>query len=485
MTDFQIGNVNAATLTKLHSIAATRVSTRKCPSLFATLFQGGTNLFQAGVGESSIGAGVPDSSTVYRIASMSKSFTVVMLLNLRDRGVLNLDAPITDFVPEFTQADVGRRYSPPTLRMLMSMSGGLPTDDPWADRQESISSAVFRDDVASGVLLTSAPGTLFQYSNLGYALLGQVVEVIAQHNFQELVKEEILLPLELHDTGYTEDVVSADRLAHGYRPRGAEWVELGFSRPGAFSSIGGLFSSGRDLTTWVRWLSSALSAAPDETGPLSVASRREMQQIVTSIPATATTATFSGKQERYSGYGFGLFSEYDQRFGQFVSHSGGYPGFSSHMRWHVPTGLAVVVLENATYSGAWDTAPELLERILEDADFHLPNVALWTRTINMAALADSLVRHWDDTVASQIFAVNVALDKPFDERRAQIEALVRELGGLTASPVLHFEEPKSDSPVHATWTIPAVHGGVRCEIRLSPTSPSLIQTLTVTKDSPQ
>ncbi|MEO9181448.1 MAG: serine hydrolase domain-containing protein, partial [Acidimicrobiales bacterium] len=235
MTDSQRTELSADVTTRLNAIVESRVTSTKCPSLFATIFQGGNTLFQAGVGEPSFGAGPPDSSTVYRIASCSKSFTVAMLLTLRDHGLVCLDDSITDFVPEFTQAREARVFEAPTLRMLMSMSGGLPTDDPWADRQESISNAELRERVANGVMLTHAPGTRFQYSNLGYALLGQVVERVAQRPFQELVRDEILVPLGLGDTGYSETCVDARRLAHGYRRRTGEWVELPFSSPGAFS----------------------------------------------------------------------------------------------------------------------------------------------------------------------------------------------------------------------------------------------------------
>jgi CubicO group peptidase (beta-lactamase class C family) len=483
MTDVPMVKMSSGAKTRLNAIVEARVTNNKCPSLFATIFQGGTELFQVGFGESRVGTRTPDSSTVYRIASCSKSFTVAMLLLLRDRGLVSLEAPITDFVPEFTQSTSGPAYEPPTLRMLMSMSGGLPTDDPWADRQESISNADLRDSVTHGVLLTSAPGTQFQYSNLGYALLGQVVESVAQRPFQVLVRDEIILPLGLGDTGYSEDLVEADHLALGYRRRDDEWVELPFSGPGAFSCIGGLFSSGRDLSAWVRWLASALGDRPDETGPLSVASRREMQQIVTAIPFASTLATLSRNATRYVGYGLGLFSEFDKRWGQFVSHSGGYPGFSAHMRWHAPTGLGVVVVENATYSGAWETATELIELVLDDANFQLPTPNIWTPTYDMAGLADALVRNWEDPLAWQIFAENVALDTPFDERRAHIVQLVDEVGGLTESVGLRIEIHKSESPLHVVWTIPGRHGTLRCEIRLSPIEPSLIQTLNVTKES--
>jgi CubicO group peptidase (beta-lactamase class C family) len=260
------------------------------------------------------------------------------------------------------------------------------------------------------------------------------------------------------------------------------WVELEYSSPGAFSCIGGLFSSGRDLTKWVRWLASVNDEVPIVTGPLSVDSRREMQQIVTVIDHGDDLAATRSSSDRYYGYGFGLFSEYDKRYGHFASHSGGYPGFSSHMRWHVPTGLGVVVLENGTYSGAWTTATRLIEQVLEDTDFHLPHVDVWSITAQKAELANALIRNWDDALAAQLFEPNVALDVPFTERRQQIEGLISELGGLTDATEMQSKAEKSDSPLHLMWSIPAAHGALSCEIRLSPITPALIQTFLVSTD---
>jgi CubicO group peptidase (beta-lactamase class C family) len=477
-----IRDLNADLVERINAVLEERVGDGKCPSVFATLFEGSRQLLQSGRGESRIGWGPPGPETVYRIASCSKSFTATMLMMLRERGLLNLDAAITDFVPQFTQASGERAFNAPTVRMLMSMSGGLPTDDPWADRQESISNETLRAIAASGVHLTTAPGTTFQYSNLGYALLGQVVESVTGKGLREVVKQEILTPLGLDQTGYEKEIVADEQLARGYR-RGLEgWVELPYSDPGAFSCIGGLFSSGRDLTTWVRWLDAANDDETVESGPLSIASRRELQQIVTAI---TQRGDLTGLQEGqgYHGYGLGLFCEFDQRYGQFVSHSGGYPGFSSHMRWHVPTGVGVVVLENATYSGAWTTATRLIELVLQDMDFQLSHVDVWPTTLEMAQRATSLILNWDDDVARDIFEENVALDVPFVERRQRIETLVVELGGISDGSPMVIAQDKSESPLHAVWKVPAAKGALSCEIWLSPKTPSLIQTFQISKES--
>ena len=479
MTNDRINEFDAELMSRLQRILDDRVARQHCPSVVATIFQGNRVLMESGVGERTLGAAPPDTQTAYRIASCSKSFTIVTLLLLRDRGLVNLDAPITHYVTEFTQGAMGRTFDAPSVRMLMSMSGGLPTDDPWADRQESISNATFSSLVAGGALLTTTPGAEFQYSNFGYALLGQVIERVSGRPFGELVADEVLRPLRLHETGYERNVVAPEQLAYGYRPGLEGWVELPFAGPGAFSSIGGLFSSARDMRTWARWLSSALGDEPDERGPLSVTSRREMQQIVTVIPNASNAAILPRHAERTFGYGYGLFVEHDRRLGQFVSHSGGYPGYSSHMRWHVPTGLGVVALENARYSGAAQTASSLIDEVLDTFDFTLGALEVWPITRELALAANTLVTRWDDKVAARIFEENVALDVPYLERRVLIERALDDVGGLDATQGPRFHDERSDSALHLIWTLAGARGELTCELRVSPKTPALIQSFNV------
>jgi hypothetical protein len=104
-------------------------------------------------------------------------------------------------------------------------------------------------------------------------------------------------------------------------------------------------------------------------------------------------------------------------------------------------------------------------------------------TKEKALQANSLIRKWDDGLAAQIFEENVVLDIPFDERAKRIENLVSELGGFDDAPEMRIQVEKSDSPLHLMWTIPATRGALSCEIRLSPKTPSLIQTFKITKVS--
>jgi len=459
-----------------------RVASDVCPSVVGVVFQGDEVLFSHVVGDAVRGERAPDLDTVYRIASVSKGFTAATVLRLRDQGLLSLDASITDFVPEFRQGGDGPRFSPPTVRQLLSMSGGLPTDDPWADRQESITNDELRAFVAGGVYLTTAPGTVFQYSNLGYALVGQVVEAVTGRRFTDVATQEILVPLGLRNTGYEETVVAPERLARGYRRGLDDWVPVPYAGPGAFSCIGGLFSSARDLMTWVQWLAEALCNEHSSSDVLSPTSRREMQQIVTAI--TGGDDLWVGELAgRSVGYGYGLMAEHDTVLGHFVAHSGGYPGFSSHIRWHADTGIGVVVLENGTYSGATGTGITMMQTVVNGLGYHVPATHPLPETVAMAERATAMLHDWVDGDTEAMFEPNVALDFPFDERRYRIDRAIERVGGLWSPHSIDLARSSSDSPLHLKWEVAGTSGTLDCEIRLSPIVPARIQTFNVSARS--
>lgn len=419
----------------------------------------------------------PDADTVYRIASCTKSVTAATLLTLSAQGLLDLDAPITEFVPAFGAVALPTADSPvPTVRMLLTMSAGFPTDDPWADRQESISDAELDDVLRGGLLFDSLPGTRFAYSNLGYALLGRVVAAVTGRPFTEVAADTVLRPLGLADTVFSAGE-SRGFVVTGVRPYAGDWEPLPMTGPGAFSSIGGLFSTVRDLARWATHLASAFSAAP-EPGPVSPADRRLMQQAMRVVPSAVVPGS-----SRATAYGFGLFVEQDDRFGELVSHSGGYPGFSAHMRWSVRDGLGVVAFENATQAKVSAAAHEAHDLVLDAAlattaaTGSSTGVAATSRATRAAQAAVArLLAAWDDDLADAICTPNVAMDVPYGRRRRAVAQAVAAVDAdLTSDPVTEY----SATPSHLRWWLPGTSGRLRVEIRLAPSAAGLVQTLNV------
>ncbi len=448
------------------------------PAVAYGLVKDGVLVHASGVGALADGR-APGPDDVFRIASMTKSFTASAILLLRDRRQLRLDDELAAYLP--WAAGLTAAGGGPAIRVgdLLAMNAGFPTDDPWGDRHESLAIADFDALVENGITFARPPRTGYEYSNLGYALLGRVVALASGTDYRDLVHAELLGPLGLTATRYDARAVPSDRLVQGYAPTDAGLVAEPLTAPGAFSPMGGLHSSVRDLATWVGGFQSAWTGAAAH--PLDRWSRREMQEQHSSIAAAVLPATDVPERVVSAGYGFGLVVEDDVRLGRVVSHSGGYPGFGSHMRWHPASGWGVIALGNRTYFPAHRICGTVLASIVEQHRTDHPVDVLatvWPRTREAMAVVESLVESWDDTVADRWFAPNMDLDRPRAERRAAVEGVRSRIGafGRASNPVV------STTPSMARWWLEGSEGTAYAEVLLTPDREPLIQSLTVSTD---
>jgi len=458
------------------------------PGLAYGLVAGGELVHSGGRGVRAEGGDRPDLDTVFRIASMTKSFTAATLLSLRDAGALRLDDEVAEYVPEASALCPPTDDAPAlTLRALLTMTAGLPTDDPWGDRQQDLPDDEFAALLRGGLTFAWTPGTAYEYSNLGYALLGRVITAAAGEPYPQVVRRRLLDPLGLTTTVFSADEVPPDRLAHGHRPLDGRWQEVPIAGHGAFAPMGGLFSSVRDLSRWVAGFTDAYPPRDGERAgghPVRRSSRREQQQPHYGLPAVVTWPVITGPPTvRSFGYGFGLHVERDTVLGDLVGHSGGYPGFGSHMRWHPGSGVGVIVLANATYAPAFRLANQLIEDALRNRPRDrgpgaspAPNgSAMALATLLARNQVNDLIARWDDDLAARLLADNVDADEALPRRRAAIERYQESFGPLRADHNL-----SSTSPAHCSWWLRGPRGKVRVEIRLTPQSPPLVQSLTIT-----
>ena len=367
-----------------------------------------------------------------------------------------------------------------TIRHLLTMSAGLATDDPWGDRQQGLALDAFERFLAEGPPFAWPPGTTFEYSNLGYGILGRVVTAAGGQEYGDLVRDRILGPLGMTSTAYHAADVPEARLAHGYVRRDEALIREGSDPYGALASMGGVFSSIRDLARWVAGFLDAFPARDDPEGghPLRRASRREMQQahrlVVPSLPARPAHAA---PVVDVLGYGFGLVVHADTELGTIVSHAGGYPGFGSHMAWHPATGLGVIGLGNLRYAPVRPVVAEQLRAlVLADA---VPRRRLRPAAPVEAlrALAEGLLERWDDAVADGAFAMNMDLDEPRDARRAAAQRIAADLGPFRRDAT---RPEVSLSPAHLEWWLRGDAGWVRLELLASPEREARIQRLDLT-----
>lgn len=413
-----------------------------------------------------------DADSVFRIASMTKSFTASAIMLLRDAGGLRLDDAVRTHLPWFDDEST-------TVRDLLTMNAGFPTDDPWGDRHEPTPLAEFDALVASGVRRTREARAGFEYSNLGYALLGRIIAIVSGDEYTTFIERELLRPLGLGASVFDHRLVPEECLAQGYAQSAAALRPEPSVLPGAFSPMGGLHSSVRDLTAWVGGFL-AVFQAPDVPHPVTVASRREQQGPHNFARLVVRTAADGAPSASSIAYGYGLMVEEHSELGRFVAHSGGYPGFGSHMRWHPATGIGVVALSNRTYAPMTPLVERVIYDLVADAvPEQMALDALWPETREAMDVAESLLGSWDDALADRYFAHNLDLDQLRSERRNATAAASTVIGEFSRLP----RSLKSRTAAHASWRVQGASGSARIEVLMSPDPRPLIQGLWFDPDS--
>jgi serine-type D-Ala-D-Ala carboxypeptidase/endopeptidase len=408
--------------------------------------------------------------TVYRIASMTKSFSAAATLALRDEGTLRLDDRVAAHEPELAALD---RFdsAPITIRDLLTMSSGLPTDDPWADRHLDLTDDEFDRIIADGTLWAHPTGNRYEYSNFGFALLGRVVHRATGTRIQELVSTRLLEPLGMHRSGWHRP--DHDDWARPMRRRDDRYVAERDPLPdGLIAPMGGIWSTVTDLTTWVRWLDDAFPARnePDD-GPLSRATRREMQ----------TPQRYSGmgtlRGVRSAGhYGFGLRVLDEPELGTVVTHSGGFPGYGSNMRWLPGRRVGVIALANVTYAPMTELTALVLDQVQQQGLVPAETVPVSAEVADLAERLVALINDWDDDRARAVVTQSLIHDDSLDRRRADAERVTSATGPLTIASI----EPRTAA--RATIRCTGATGSAEITMMLAPPLPPRIQSYSVTLD---
>ena len=415
--------------------------------------------------------------TVWRIASMTKSFTSMAILKLRDEGKLSLDDPASKYVPELANLTYPTADSPKiTIRHLLTHSEGFPEDNPWGDRQLARSNATMSEWMRGGIPFSTSPGTAYEYSNYGFAILGQIVERVAKKPYADYVRDNILRPLGMQSTTYSMTDVPADRIAKGYRWNGKMWTDELALPHGAFGAMGGLWTTPDDLARYVAFLMSAFPPRDDpETGPIRRSSAREMQQAARAIPAIASRPTIDAPLElSVPAYAYGLRIAQDCRFTFMVQHGGGLPGYGSLERWLPDYGVGLIAFGNSTYAGFNALFDDALSAMLKTGALKHRVVQPSAALLQAKADVSRLINQWDDALAGRIAAENLFLDQSASERADEIRKLHEQHGACREG-----EKINAENALRAAWQMPCEKGSLTVRITLAPTTPPKVQFLSI------
>ncbi|MCE7980109.1 MAG: class A beta-lactamase-related serine hydrolase [Caldilinea sp. CFX5] len=449
---------------------------RHIPGVAYGVVVAGELLFTHSFGVRNVATGAPvDADTVFRIASMTKSFVALAILQLRDAGKLRLDEPVATYVSELATLPYPTSDSPAiTVRQLLSMTVGWPQDDPWGDRQLYRTDAAMSDFYRAGVSWSNPPGVTYEYSNYAYMVLGRIITNVAGMPAIQYINQQILKPLGMTATVWNGADVPAERLALGYRWEDETWKEEALLPSGGdVAAFAGLFTSVRDLARWVALFQAAWPPRSEpENGPLRRSSLREMQRAwsfyepVVTVPALgAVPAIVTG------GYGFGLSLRHNGQWPS-VGHGGGLPGFGSHMRWAPDYGIGIVALGNLTYAGVSEACVKGLELLVAKSQ-----VQPYQRPVApaLAAARDSvlqLLQRWDSNMAETLFADNFFLDRDLAHWRRALAQLDERHGALTLDGPFVVE-----NWLRGEWRMRGERGWCRFALTMSPTVPPRVQEL--------
>jgi D-alanyl-D-alanine-carboxypeptidase/D-alanyl-D-alanine-endopeptidase len=358
---------DAATLRKIDQIFGDYALDAHVPGLVYGIVADGRLVYVRGLGVQDLDSKRPvTADTLFRIASMTKAFTALTILKLRDDGKLQLDALAETYVPELRGWKYPTQDSPRIrVRDLLNHTGGFVTDDPWGDRQTPLPEADFSRLLKEGVPFARTPGLAMEYSNLGFALLGRIVTNVSGRPYADTISKTLLQPLEMNSSGFIVDAAPCVRRALGYRWEDNAWRAEPTMAHGAFGAMGGLQTSANDYAKWIAYLLSAWPARDDaNVGPVKRSTVREMSQ-GSNFPRIRQRFGHSGANacKQATTYGMGMWVAADCDLGLTLSHGGGYPGYGSHVMLMVDHGVGVFALANRTYAGpsaaVWDAAVAL------------------------------------------------------------------------------------------------------------------------------
>ena len=448
----------------------------RLPALAYGIVLDGELIVSGAFGYSDIERKIPaDTKSLFRIASMSKSFTALAILQLRDAGKLRLDDPVSDYLPEMKGVKLLTSDAPGiTIRHLLTHGAGFPEDNPWGDRQLADSDEELRELVRQGISFSSVPGIQYEYSNLGFALLGQVVQVASGTEFQAYMREHVFEPLGMKSTVWEFDQAPQEKLALGYDWVDGTWVGIPLEHHGAYGAMGGLITSIEDFAAY---MALHLAAWPPRSGPegrpLKRSSLREMQFPWNFSSVMPQFRYPSGRPcPSASAYAYGLRWMMDCSGRVMVGHSGGLPGFGSNWTMMPEYGLAVMSFDNRTYGGTSAVNMAVLDTILALTGLEPREVKVSDILEKRKAQLLELLPGWKGAEASGIFAENFFLDNRLKDLVKKTEELFAKAGALKSVTPL-----KAANQLRGSFVFEGEKANIQIFLTLSPEKDPLIQEL--------
>lgn len=293
----------------------------------------GQPIVNKGYGMANIELNVPNApKMIFRLGSITKQFTSMAVMMLKEKGKLGVDDPICKY---FT--DCPAAWKPITIRNLLTHTSGIPNYTSFPDFAKTTIQPITQSEIYALLKdkpLEFAPGEKYAYSNSGYYLLGTIIEKASGVSYSEFLQTNIFTPLGMKNSGYDSTSQIIMNRAAGYARQKGEIVNADYMDMSVPYAAGALYSTTGDLLIWDR------SLYTDK-----LVSRKSMDEIFT---------PFKGE----TGYAFGwnIGKRFERRT---IGHGGGIYGFATQITRFPSDNVTVIVLCNIQSAAAGKVASDL------------------------------------------------------------------------------------------------------------------------------
>jgi CubicO group peptidase (beta-lactamase class C family) len=444
------------------------------PGLAYGIVVGDELVIHNGWGFASLESNIPATiQTNFRIASMSKSFTALAILKLRDQGKLQLTDPVAKHLPAFHKLRYPTSDSPLiTIENLLTMSAGFPEDNPWGDRQLADSDDELLRLLETGLSFSNAPGIEYEYSNLGFASLGKIISVVSGQPYQQYIRDQILQPLGMTEARWEYQEIAPEKLALGYRWEDNQWKKEALLSDGAYGAMGGLICSVEDFSKYIAFHMQAWPPRNENESSIALrSSLREMHQL--QKIGSVSDQYMNKPCAVVAGYGYGLGYRKDCRNITTLRHGGGLPGFGSEWRFYQEYGIGIVSLSNRTYAGLGATNASVLDTLLKLADLKPLNLPVSKILSQRQQEIVKVIQSWEPNDQT-IFAENFFLDRSLDHWKTDTKKFWEEAGTIQKVKTL-----RPENQLRGTFVIECEKKNLNVFFTLTPEQEPLVQQLDI------
>jgi D-alanyl-D-alanine carboxypeptidase len=291
-----------------------------------------------------------DMDTVYHWWSMTKVPTAIAVMQLQEKGLLDIDDPVEKYLPFFQVEYKGEQIHEITIRQLLSHTSGLPDPVPaiigWVHHQDKIydQTELVKQYLPDYNQLRYAPGSDSSYTNLGYMVLGAVIEAVSGQSYEDYVIEHVLMPANMPQTNFLYTDAMQDHEALGSQPL------INFYTP-MLPFLMDLKPLVRERDGKILWLNRVYLDVTPSSGL--IGSAKDVGELMKNLLTSETLLSDESKAamlptgnlpgERPLGW-----AEYELGERPWVQHPGGGPGFATLMRLYPEENLGIAILANGT-----------------------------------------------------------------------------------------------------------------------------------------